>query len=283
MMRSAFFGQVIILIVFIPILTLSGIEGKMFRPMAISFSFALVGAMILCLTYVPAVAALWLRPAKKQKPGLSDKIMAGIQRAYLPALGFALRHKWPTIAGAILLLLSSVVVFNKMGGEFIPTLDEGDYVIQPILQPGTSLTETIKFCADVENILLNKFPDEVSQVASRIGAAEVPTDPMSMEMSDIIIRLKPPREWKRASSKEALADLMKAELSVYPGVEYEFTQPIEMRFNELITGVRADLAIKVFGEDLQVLYDYANRIKQLVEPLQGAADMTVEQVVACPR
>ncbi len=283
MMHSAFFGQIIILIVFIPILTLSGVEGKMFRPMAMAFSFALVGAMILCLTYVPVISALLLKPVKEKKFDLSGRIMGWIESMYLPTIRYAIKHKLLTITGAILLLASSMFIYINMGGEFIPTLDEGDYVIQPVLRPGTSLTETIDYCTKVENILLNKFPDEVSEVASRIGAAEVPTDPMSMEMSDIIVRLKSPDEWKRASSKEELADQMKAELSVFPGVEYEFTQPIEMRFNELITGVRADLAIKIFGEDLQVLYDNANRIKKLIEHIPGASDITVEQIVGLPQ
>jgi cobalt-zinc-cadmium resistance protein CzcA len=169
-----------------------------------------------------------------------------------------------------------------MGGEFIPTLDEGDYVVQPILRPGTSLTETVEFCTNIEHILLDNFP-EVDQVVSRIGAAEVPTDPMSMEMSDIIVKLKPKSEWVSARSKEELADKMKEAMSVYPGVEFEFTQPIEMRFNELITGVRADIAIKIYGEDLQILFDNASKIRNLIGGVQGAADISVEQIVGLPQ
>ena len=169
-----------------------------------------------------------------------------------------------------------------MGGEFIPTLDEGDYVVQPILKPGTSLSKTVEFTTRIENILLNNFP-EVDQVVSRIGAAEVPTDPMSMEMSDIIIRLKPRSEWSTTHDKEELANLMKEKMSVIPGVEFEFTQPIEMRFNELITGVRSDLAIKIFGEDLKILFDYAQRIKLLISHVEGAADVTVEQIAGLPQ
>ena len=169
-----------------------------------------------------------------------------------------------------------------MGGEFVPTLDEGDYVVQPILKPGTSLAETIDFCTNIENILITNFP-EVTQVVSRIGAAEVPTDPMSMEMSDIIIRLKPKSEWVSAETKEELADKMKEVMSVYPGVEFEFTQPIEMRFNELISGVRADVAVKIYGEDLQILFDNASRIKSLINHVEGAADISVEQIVGLPQ
>jgi cobalt-zinc-cadmium resistance protein CzcA len=282
MMRSAFFGQIIILIVFIPILSLSGVEGKLFKPMAMSFSFALIGAMLLCLTYVPVISSLFLRPPRKTKMNLSDRLMAFIQGLYLPSIRFALNNKALTIGGAFMIWVLSLITFTRMGGEFIPTLDEGDYVVQPILRPGTSLSETIRFCTQIENILLDEFP-EVTQVASRIGAAEVPTDPMSMEMSDIIIRLKPRHQWVSASSKEELAEKMKAAMSAIPGVEYEFTQPIEMRFNELITGVRADLAIKIFGEDLDVLYEMGNRIKTLVAGVEGASDISVEQIAGLPQ
>jgi len=282
MMKSAFFGQIIILIVFVPILSLSGIEGKMFKPMAMSFSFALIGAIILCLTFVPAISALLLKPENTDKPKFSEKIISFLHRLYEPSLSLALKIPKTVLAAAFSLLALSIFTFNRMGGEFVPTLDEGDYVVQPILRPGTSLTETIKFCTDIENILIDEFP-EVSQVVSRIGAAEVPTDPMSMEMSDIIIKLKPKSEWVSADSKEELADKMKEAMSVFPGVEFEFTQPIEMRFNELITGVRADVAIKIYGEDLQKLYDMAVNIRSLISDVRGASDISVEQIVGLPQ
>lgn len=282
MTKSAIFGQIIILVVFLPILTLSGIEGKMFRPMALSFGFAVTGALLLCLTYVPAISALLLKPEILHKPKISDRIMAFLERIYLPFLRFALSHTRTTLFVAIALLGAAIFTFTKMGGEFIPTLDEGDYVVQPVLRPGTSLSETVQFCTKIESILLDEFP-EVSQVVSRIGAAEVPTDPMSMEMSDIIICLKPKSEWVSAETKEALADKMKEAMSVFPGVEFEFTQPIEMRFNELITGVRADLAIKIYGEDLQILYDQALKIKALISDIEGASDISVEQIVGLPQ
>ncbi len=282
MMNSAFFGQIIILIVFIPILSLTDVEGKMFRPMALAFSFAIIGALLLCLTYVPAMSALILKPETHSKPKLGDRLMAFLDKLYVPSITFALGHRTLILALAFILLGSGVFLYSRMGGEFVPTLDEGDYVVQPILRPGTSLSETVKFCTNIESILLNNFP-EVTQVVSRIGAAEVPTDPMSMEMSDIIIKLKPKSEWVSADTKEELADKMKEAMAVYPGVEFEFTQPIEMRFNELITGVRADVAVKIYGEDLQVLFDNATKIKSLIHDVEGAADISVEQIIGLPQ
>ena len=169
-----------------------------------------------------------------------------------------------------------------MGGEFIPTLDEGDFVIQPVLKTGTSLSKTIETTTRIEQILLDSFP-EVSQVVTRIGAAEVPTDPMSMEETDVIVKLKPKDEWVSADTKDELAERFTQALSMIPGVEYEFTQPIEMRFNELITGVRADVAIKIFGEDLDVLTQKAQEVKQLISEVPGAADITVEKVAGLPQ
>ena len=284
MMRSAIFGQVIILIVFIPILSLSGIEGKMFKPMALSFSFALIGAMILCLTYVPAMSAYFLKPTKPRssKAGFSDALVEKIKSIYDPVIRFALQFKALVIGAAVVLLIGSIFLFMRLGGEFIPTLDEGDYVVQPILKPGTSLSETVDISTKLERILLKNFP-EVSQVVTRIGAAEVPTDPMSMEMTDVIIRLKPKAEWVSAESKDELADKMKEAMSVLPGIGFEFTQPIEMRFNELITGVRADVAIKIFGEDLDTLFNLGNRVKTLIEGVEGAADVSVEQIAGLPQ
>lgn len=282
MMNSAFFGQIIILIVFVPILSLTDIEGKMFRPMALAFTFAIIGALFLCLTYVPALSALILKPEKHTKPKLGERLMLFLDQLYVPTITFAMGHRKLTLGLAIVLLASGIFIYSRMGGEFVPTLDEGDYVVQPILTPGTSLAETVEFCTKIERILIDNFP-EVTQVVSRIGAAEVPTDPMSMEMSDIIIKLKPKGEWVSADTKEELADKMKKAMSVFPGVEFEFTQPIEMRFNELITGVRADVAVKIYGEDLQILFDNASKIKSLISNVKGAADVSVEQIVGLPQ
>jgi cobalt-zinc-cadmium resistance protein CzcA len=282
MMNSAFFGQIIILIVFVPILSLTDIEGKMFRPMALAFSFAIIGALLLCLTYVPALAALLLKPERHSKPKPGDRLMAFLDKLYVPSITFALDHRKLVLILAFAFLVSGILIYSRMGGEFVPTLDEGDYVVQPILRPGTSLSETVEFCTTIESILLENFP-EVTQVVSRIGAAEVPTDPMSMEMSDIIVKLKPKSEWVSADTKEELADKMKEAMSAFPGVEFEFTQPIEMRFNELVTGVRADVAVKIYGEDLQILFDNATKIKSLISHVKGASDISVEQIVGLPQ
>ena len=282
MMNSAVFGQLIILIVFIPILSLSGVEGKMFKPMALTFGFALIGAMIFCLTYVPVIASMFLKPTKQSDKNISVRLMKQLTKWYEPAIHWALFHKKIIVALSILLLVSSGWIFSRMGGEFVPTLDEGDFVIQPVLKTGTSLSKTIEITTKIEKILLDNFP-EIDQVVSRIGAAEVPTDPMSMEESDVIIKLKPKKEWTSASSKDELADKFKEALAVIPGMEVEFTQPIEMRFNELITGVRADVAIKIFGEDLNLLSTMAEDIKESIKNVKGASDITVEKVEGLPQ
>lgn len=282
MMRSAVFGQLIIIIVFIPILSLSGVEGKMFKPMAMVFCFALIGAMILCFTYVPVISALFLKPSDPNKKTVSSVLIHFLERNYKPTITWALRQKTLVLSFAVALLIFVGFIFSKMGGEFVPTLDEGDFVIQPVLKTGTSLSKTIEATTRMEKIL-KTFP-EVDQVVSRIGAAEVPTDPMSMEESDVIIKLNPKSEWVSAESKDELADKFKEALSAQiPGVDFEFTQPIEMRFNELITGVRADLAIKVFGEDLDILYTKALEIEKAIQNVEGAADITVEKIAGLPQ
>ncbi len=270
------------IIVIIQIISLSGVEGKMFRPMALTFSFALIGAMILCFTYVPVASAMFLRPQKKSRRNISERLMNFIHSLYAPSIELAMRYKKMVLGGSLILLLFSVYIYNTMGGEFVPVLDEGDFVIQPVLKTGTSLGATIEMTTRIEKILLDNFP-EVEQVVSRIGAAEVPTDPMSMEESDIIIKLKPKSEWVSAKNKNELAEKFVEALSVIPGVEYEFTQPIEMRFNELITGVRADIAIKVFGEDLEVLNRKGNEIKAIVEGVPGASDVILEKTAGLPQ
>src|SRR5690554_900890 len=282
MINSAIFGQLIILIVFIPILSLSGIEGKVFKPMAMTFSFAIIGAMIFCLTYVPVISSLLLKPSVQSDKNISVRLMRLLNKFYQPVINWALYNKKLVVSLSFVLMASSFWIFSNMGGEFVPTLDEGDFVIQPVLKTGTSLSKTIEITTRIEQILLDNFP-EVDQVVSRIGAAEVPTDPMSMEESDVIIKLKPKKQWVSASSKNELADKFKEALSVIPEMEVEFTQPIEMRFNELVTGVRADVAIKVFGEDLDVLANKANEIRNLIENVEGASDIIVEKVAGLPQ
>lgn len=283
MMNSAIFGQLIILIVFIPILSLGDVEGKMFRPMALSFSFALLGAMFFGLTWLPAISAMFLKPVPEEKTfRITRWMMKWIYWSFDPVIRWSYHHKKTVLGLGLASLLLTGIVFSRMGGEFVPTLDEGDFVIQPVLKTGTSLSKTVELTTQMEQILIAKF-HEVDQIVSRIGAAEVPTDPMSMEEIDMIIKLIPKKEWVSAKSKEELADRFKEALSVIPGIEYEFTQPIEMRFNELITGVRADLAIKIFGDDLNMLNQKAIEAKTLIENVPGAADVVMEKTAGLPQ
>ncbi|PLX10926.1 MAG: CusA/CzcA family heavy metal efflux RND transporter [Marinilabiliales bacterium] len=282
MINSAIFGQIIILIVLIPVFTLSDVEGKMFKPMALSFSFAIIGAMILGLTWVPVAASMFLKPEKENAKNISTWIMGLMHKSYTPVIKWAYEHKVILISLAVASLIFTGIIFSRMGGEFVPTLDEGDFVIQPVLKTGTSLSKTVELTTQMEQILLDNFT-EVEKIVCRIGAAEIPTDPMSMEEIDMIIKLKPKNQWKITKSKEELADKFKEALSVIPGIEYEFTQPIEMRFNELITGVRADIAIKLFGEDLDYLDQKANEIKNLITDVPGAADIILEKTVGLPQ
>jgi len=283
MMNSAIFGQLIILIVFIPILSLSGIEGKMFKPMAMTFSFALVGAMLLCFTYVPVISSLFIKPKAENPKSISNRLINKLNSWYLPVITWSIANTKKVLYGALGLLVLATVLFTTMGSEFIPTLDEGDFVIQPVLKTGTSLTKTIETTTKIEQIILKNFP-EVSQVVSRIGAAEVPTDPMSMEESDVIVKLKPKSEWVSANSKDELADKIKEAIEKkIPNMEIEFTQPIEMRFNELISGTRSDVAIKVFGDDLEVLARKADEIAVAIKNVAGASDIIVEKTEGLPQ
>ncbi|MEY4432913.1 MAG: hypothetical protein RLZZ44_1043, partial [Bacteroidota bacterium] len=283
MMNSAVFGQLIILIVFIPILSLSGIEGKMFKPMAMTFSFALLGAMLFCFTYVPVVSSIFLKPKEESPDSFSHKLIQKLNSWYIPIISWALIHTKKVLYGAFGLLVFAIVLFTTMGGEFIPTLDEGDFVIQPVLKTGTSLTKTIATTTKIEKIILKNFP-EVTQVVSRIGAAEVPTDPMSMEESDVIVKLKPKSEWVSATTKDELADTIKSALEAQiPSMEIEFTQPIEMRFNELVSGTRSDVAVKIFGENLDVLAQKAHEIENAIKNVEGASDIIIEKTEGLPQ
>ncbi|MBT9395281.1 CusA/CzcA family heavy metal efflux RND transporter [Hymenobacter sp. NST-14] len=282
MMRSALFGQLIILIVYLPILALTGIEGKMFRPMALTVSFAIVGAMLLCLTYVPAVSAWALRKDIKEEGTLSDRIMKFLQRGYAPIIRGALRRRALVAAGAAGLLGLAGVAFARLGGEFIPQLDEGDFAVNVALAPGSSLTQSIATTSRVQQILLRQFP-EVEQVVGKIGTSEIPTDPMSLEDSDQIVVLRPQQEWTSAHSREELANRMSAALAGVPGVSLEFQQPIQMRFNELISGVKSDISIKIYGDDLDLLFEKASEAADLIRPLAGVGDLKVEQIAALPQ
>jgi cobalt-zinc-cadmium resistance protein CzcA len=279
---SAAFGEIIILIVYLPILTLVGIEGKMFRPMAETVSFAILGAFILSLTYVPMMSALVLSKKTAHKKNISDRIMNVMQRAYNPLIHFALRKKIVVITTSIILFIGSLILFSRMGGEFIPTLEEGDLAINTRVLAGSSLTQNIEIVTRLETMLLEKFP-EVKEVVTRIGAAEIPTDPMSVEVADLIVILKDKDEWTSADSREELSDKIKKELSNLPGVSMEISQPIQLRFNELMTGVRSDVAIKIFGEDLDLLTNKAAEAIRLIENIEGVADLKAEQITGLPQ
>ena len=282
MMRAAIFGQLIILIVFVPILGLQGVEGKMFRPMALTFLFAMTGVMILCLTYVPAVSAWALRAGRADRRSIGDRIVAWVEGIYETAIRRVLRAGWVLVTFALVLMATAVLLFSRMGGEFIPQLDEGDIAFHTLLLPGSGLDEVRAATTEVERLLLREFP-EVLNVVSRAGVNEVPTDLMPMDAADCFIKLAPRDEWVTTSSKEALIDSMKRRLSTLPGLRFEFTQPIEMRFNELMTGVREDVAVKVFGSDLDVLARTAREIEGLVATVDGVGDLRVEATDGLPR
>ncbi len=276
---SAAFGEIIILIVYLPILGLVGIEGKMFKPMAMTVSFAILGAFILSLTYVPMISALFLNKKIKTKKTFSDKIIEKLHQVYEPVLNFVLNNAKKVVVVMLLIFGLSLFTFSRMGAEFIPTLDEGDFAAQMMVSPGSSVNYTVEATTQVADILLREFPDEVVEVVGKIGSSEIPTDPMPMEASDIMILLTPPEKWTKASSKEALADKMQHTLEDHMvGVTFGFQQPIQMRFNELMTGAREDVVLKVYGEDLDKLIDYGNQLAKIIPTVKGATDLSVEKI-----
>lgn len=279
---SAAFGEIIILIVYLPILVLVGIEGKMFAPMAQTVSFAILGAFILSLTYVPMASALFLSKNLDYKENLSDKIIAFFQRLYEPVLKFSLRFKALVIIAAISLFAFSLYVFSTLGGEFIPTLSEGDIATHVMIPPGSSLSQEILSTTKAEQLLLDNFP-EIIQIVSKIGSAEVPTDPMPMEVADVMIIMKDKSEWTSASSKEEMFEKMEKVLDDLPGVTTEFSQPIQMRFNELMTGIRSDVGIKIFGDDLDRLVSLGDEMVELIESVEGVEDARAETVSGFPQ
>lgn len=279
--QSAAFGELIILMVYLPILTLSGIEGKMFKPMAQTVGFAILGALILSLTYVPMMSAWVLTRTRTHKATFADKLMQWIEKIYLPIFYFCMRFKKIVIFSTLLLFLLSITLFSFLGGEFIPQLDEGDFAVETRLSAGTSLSQTIETSQKAEKILLT-FP-EVKNVVSKIGTSEIPTDPMPMEANDLMVILKDKSEWKTTQDKEELANKMREALSVLIGVNFEFQQPIEMRFNELMTGVKSDIALKIYGENLDILFQKANQCANLIKKIKGITDIKVEQIVGLPQ
>lgn len=280
--RSATFAVIIILIVFFPILTLTGIEGKYFTPMAKTLVFCIIGALLLSLTYVPMMSSLFLSHHISSKPSFADRFFAWLNRIYQKCLAVCLRFSWATVVAAVAAFAASLMLFTRLGAEFIPTLDEGNFAMQMTLPAGSSLTRSINVSERAEKILMDNFP-EIKHVVAKIGTAEVPTDPMAVEDADVMIVMKPFEEWTSASSRAELVEKMKASLDTIPDVEFNFSQPIQLRFNELMTGAKADIAIKLYGEDMAELYSKAKEAAKYVEQVPGASDVLVEQAMGLPQ
>lgn len=281
--RSATFAVFIILIVFFPILTLTGIEGKYFTPMAKTLVFCIIGALFLSLTYVPMMASLFLKHHIVTKPTFADKFFEALNKLYARALSFCLRFKWQTVATAFVALVISLFLFTRLGAEFIPTLDEGDFAMQMTLPAGSSLSESIEVSNEAEKLLMDKLP-EIKHVVAKIGTAEVPTDPMAVEDADVMIVMKPFKEWTSAASRAEMVEKMKEALEpLSDRAEFNFSQPIQLRFNELMTGAKADIAVKLYGEDTHELYQKAKEAAAFVEKVPGASDVIVEQTMGLPQ
>ena len=280
--QSAAFGEIIIMIVYIPLMTLVGIEGKMFRPMALTVFFAILGAFILSLTYVPMASSLMLNRKVHTRKTFSDRVIEKLQAWYRPVLDWVLAHNKDVITGAVALFCVSVVGFKYLGGEFIPSLEEGDFAVEMSMSQGTSLSQMVESCTKAEKLLKKEYP-EIKQVVSRIGSAEIPTDPMPVERADIMIALKPKAEWTSAKTTPELMEKMEETLRAIPGLEAEISQPIQMRNNELLTGIKQDVAIKIFGDDLDVLTQQAGKVKKMIEDVPGVSGIFVEEVAGLPQ
>lgn len=280
--QSAAFGEIMIMIVYVPLMTLVGIEGKMFRPMALTVFFAILGAFILSLTYVPMASSLFLSKKISKKETFADKMVKKIQQWYLPVLNWVLKQNKNVITGAVALFCVSLVAFKFLGGEFIPSLEEGDFAVEMSMSQGTSLSQMVESCTKAEKLLKAEYP-EVKQVVSRIGSAEIPTDPMPVERADIMISLKPKAEWTSAETTEELMEKMEETLHTIPGLEAEISQPIQMRNNELQTGIKQDVAIKIFGDDLDELTKLGEHVGKMISGIQGVSGTSVEQVSGLPQ
>lgn len=280
--QSAAFGEIIIMIVYIPLMTLVGIEGKMFRPMALTVFFAILGAFILSLTYVPMASSLMLSRKVHTRKTFSDRVIEKLQTWYRPVLDWVLARNKDVITGAVALFCVSVVGFKYLGGEFIPSLEEGDFAVEMSMAQGTSLSQMVESCTKAEKLLKKEYP-EIKQVVSRIGSAEIPTDPMPVERADIMIALKPKAEWTSAKTTPELMEKMEETLRAIPGLEAEISQPIQMRNNELLTGIKQDVAIKIFGDDLDVLTQQAGKVKKMIEGVPGVSGIFVEEVAGLPQ
>ncbi|CAL66268.1 CusA/CzcA family heavy metal efflux RND transporter [Christiangramia forsetii] len=280
---SAAFGEIIILIVYLPILALTGVAGKMFHPMAQTVSFAILGAFILSLTYVPMMSALVLSKKTEHKRNFSDKMMDFFQRGYQPIIEKAIHTKLLVVGIAVGLFAMALIAFFRMGGEFIPQLDEGDFAVETRVPVGSSIDQMIDVSQKAQTILLSQYPDEVTQVVNKIGSGEIPTDPMPIEAGDMMVILSPKDEWTSAEDREGLIEEMQASLSVIPNATFSFQQPIQMRFNELLTGAKQDVVIKIYGEDLNTLSDLAGNVGRKIQSVEGVEDLYVEEITGLPQ
>ncbi len=282
MANSAVFGQIIILIVYLPILTLQGIEGKMFKPMAQTVAFALIGAFILSLTYIPMMSALVLSRKRKVKANLSDRVMAKLELLHQKYLVRALKFRKAVIATVMVLFLGAVLVLTRLGGEFIPTLEEGDFAVEMRILQGSNINKTIEVTNQAAAILREAYP-EVEKIVTKIGSAEIPTEPMPMDAGDMIIVLRPKAEWTSAKSFPELAEKMSNSLKVIPGLTTGFQFPVQMRFNELMTGARQDVVCKIYGENLDSLATMAEQLGRIINTVKGAQDLYIEPVAGAPQ
>ena len=281
--NSAAFGEIIILIVYLPILALIGTEGKMFQPMAMTVGFAIVGAFILSLTYVPMMSALFLSKETEHKENFSDRMMLWFESIYIPFLNKALQFKKVILGISLGFFVLAFIIFQNMGGEFIPTIEEGDLAINATIMTGSSLTQMVETTTKYEKLLKEKFP-EIKTIVTKIGSGEIPTDPMPIESGDLIIVLKDKKEWKgKYHNWEDLANAMKEEMEIIPGVNIEISQPIQMRFNELMTGSRSDIAIKIFGDDLEILDAKAAELISKIKDIDGIGDLKADKVTGLPQ
>jgi cobalt-zinc-cadmium resistance protein CzcA len=282
MMNSAVFGQIIILIVYLPIFTLQGIEGKMFKPMAQTVAFALVGAFILSLTYIPMMSSIIISKKISHQPNLSERLLFKLERFYQYYLSKALKIPRILVSAVIILFFISLVVLGLLGGEFIPALEEGDFAVETRVLTGSSLQTSIDITQKAAHIIKNRFP-EVEKVVTKIGTGEIPSDPMPLEAADLMIILKDKDQWTSATTFPELAEKMNAAMQEIPGIQTSFQFPVQMRFNELMTGARQDIVLKIFGENLDTLAQYAAKIGSIVGTIQGAQDIFIEPVNGMPQ
>lgn len=277
--KPTLFGELIILIVYLPVLALEGIEGKLFRPMALTVALALLGSMLLSLTLIPALISIGLRGVIRER---RNPIVEALQRLYRPVLRQALARPAVVLTAAVAALVGAGLLATRLGSEFVPRLSEGSIVINTVRLAGVSIDESVRYGIQLERLVLEKFPDEIERVWSRTGSAEIATDPMGSELTDIFITLKPRREWRRARTQQALVQELQADLAALPGMRMVFTQPIEMRVNEMVAGIRADLGVKIFGEDFDSLRVIAREVESVLRSIPGAADVVAEQVTGAP-